>query len=84
MIALHPDRVQRHHGEWHVSPLDDPESILLARTENCSGADDGLRLANTWLQDVSGHGVSRRLALCGTQKKEFSLRQYLTRCGWLR
>ena len=23
-IALHPDGVQRHHGEWRVSPLDDP------------------------------------------------------------
>ena len=28
MIALHPDGVQRHHGEWRVSPLDDPESNL--------------------------------------------------------
>ena len=28
VIALHPDGVQRHHGEWRVSPLDDPESIL--------------------------------------------------------
>ena len=27
-IALHPDGVQRHHGEWRVSPLDDPESNL--------------------------------------------------------
>ena len=26
VIALHPDGVQRHHGEWRVSPLDDPES----------------------------------------------------------
>ena len=25
VIALHPDGVQRHHGEWRVSPLDDPE-----------------------------------------------------------
>ena len=28
VIALHPDGVQRHHGEWRVSPLDDPESNL--------------------------------------------------------
>ena len=28
VIALHPDGVQRHHGEWPVSPLDDPESNL--------------------------------------------------------
>ena len=28
VIALHPDGAQRHHGEWRVSPLDDPESIL--------------------------------------------------------
>ena len=28
VIALHPDGGQRHHGEWRVSPLDDPESSL--------------------------------------------------------
>ena len=28
VIALHPDGVQRHHGEWRVSPLDDLESNL--------------------------------------------------------
>ena len=28
VIALHPDGVQRHHGERRVSPLDDPESNL--------------------------------------------------------
>ena len=28
VIALHPDGVQRHHGVWRVSPLDDPESNL--------------------------------------------------------
>ena len=28
VTALHPDGVQRHHGEWRVSPLDDPESNL--------------------------------------------------------
>ena len=28
MIALHPDGVQRHHGEWGVSPMDDHESNL--------------------------------------------------------
>ena len=28
VIALHPDGVQRHHGEWCVSPLDDRESNL--------------------------------------------------------
>ena len=31
VIALHPDGVQRHHGEWRVSPLDDPESNLSTR-----------------------------------------------------
>ena len=25
VIALHPDGVQRHHGEWRVSPLEDLE-----------------------------------------------------------
>ena len=28
VIALHPDGLQRQHGEWRVSPLDDPESNL--------------------------------------------------------
>ena len=28
VIALHPDGVQRHHGEWRESPLDDLESNL--------------------------------------------------------
>ena len=28
VIALPPDGVQRHHGEWRVSPLDDPQSNL--------------------------------------------------------
>ena len=28
VIALHPYGVQRHHGEWRVSPLDDAESNL--------------------------------------------------------
>ena len=30
VIALHPDGVQRHLGEWRASPLDDPESNLRA------------------------------------------------------
>ena len=28
MIALHPNGVQRHHGEWRVNPLDDLGSNL--------------------------------------------------------
>ena len=28
VIAWHPHGIQRHHGEWRVSPLDDPESNL--------------------------------------------------------
>ena len=32
-------------------------------------ADDGVRLANTWFQDVPGCAVSQRLALCGMQRK---------------
>ena len=43
MIALNPDGVQRHQGEWRVSPLDDPESNLrelttaLAQMTECDG-----------------------------------------------
>ena len=39
-VEVHPDGVQRHHGEWRVSPLDDPElnlrelkSVLALMTE---------------------------------------------------
>ena len=28
VTALHPDGVQRHHGKWRVSPLNDSESNL--------------------------------------------------------
>ena len=71
MIALHPDGVQRHHGEWRVSPLDDPESNL-RELKKCSSAHDGSRLANTWVQDVSGYSISQRLALCGMQRTSSS------------
>ena len=33
VVDLHPDGVQRHHGEWRVSPLDHPESNLRELTE---------------------------------------------------
>ena len=33
VIALHSDGVQRHRGEWRVSPLDHPESNLRELTE---------------------------------------------------
>ena len=68
VIALHPDGVQRHHGEWRVSPLDDLESNL----REFSGAHDGSRLANIWVQDVSGCSISQRLALCGMQRTSSS------------
>ena len=58
VIALHPDGVQRHHGEWRVSPLDDPESNL-RELEKCSCADDGMRLANTSLS-----GMQRTSSSC--------------------
>ena len=67
VIALHPDGVQRHHCEWRVSPLDDPESNLrelkeaLALVMECDWR-------TPWLQNVSGCAVSQRLALCGMQR----------------
>ena len=56
-VALHPDVVQRHHGEWRVSPLDDPESNLrelkeaLARMTEC----DWRTPAGKACQDVQHH-----------------------------
>ena len=57
VIALHPDGVQRHHGEWRVSPLDDPESNLrelksaLALMTEC----DWRTLGCKTCQDVRSH-----------------------------
>ena len=57
MIALHRDGVQRHHGEWRVSPLDDPESNLrdlkeaLALMTECDGRTSGCKTC----QDVRYH-----------------------------
>ena len=82
MIALHPDGVQRHHGEWRVSPLDDPESNL--RELKCSGADNGMRLEDTWVQDVSGCAISQKVDTLWNAENESHLQRYLTRCGLLR
>ena len=79
VIALHPDGVQRHHGEWRVSPLDDPESNLrelkeaLAQMTECDWRTPG---CNT-CQDVRHH-KGWHSAEC---RKEFSLQRYLIRCG---
>ena len=57
MIALHRDGVQRHHGEWRVSPLDDPESNLrdlkeaLALMTECDWRTSGCKTC----QDVRYH-----------------------------
>ena len=57
VIALHPDVAQRHHGEWHVGPLDDPESNLLelkealARMTECDWRTPGCKAC----QDVQHH-----------------------------
>ena len=57
VTALHPDGVQRHHGEWRVSPLDDPESNLrelksaLALMTECDWRTPGCKTC----QDVRYH-----------------------------
>ena len=54
---MHPDGVQRHHGEWRVSPLDDPESNLrvlksaLALMTECDWRTPGCKTC----QDVRSH-----------------------------
>ena len=47
VIALHPDGAQRHHGEWRVSPLNDPESNLRGRTPGCKTCQD-IRYHKGW------------------------------------
>ena len=65
MIALHPDVVQRHHGEWRVSPLDDLESNLreikeaLARMTECDWRTPGCKAC----QDVQ-HRKGWHSAVC--------------------
>ena len=61
VIALHLDGVQRHHDEWRVSPLDDPESNL-RELKNCVGVDGGVCLENSGMQDVSECSISQVLA----------------------
>ena len=83
MIALHPDGVQRHHGEWRVSPMDDPESDLrelksaLALMTDCDWQ-------TPEVQDVSGYSISRMAGTLRNAENEFFLRRYQTRCGLLR
>ena len=77
VTALHPDGVQRHHGEWRVSPLDDPESSLWKnapalmtevgwRTPGCKTCQD-LRHHKGWhsvessSSDGARHDVARRV-----------------------
>ena len=56
VIALHPHGVQRHHGEWLVSPLDDLESNLrVALMKECDWQTPGCKTC----QDVRYHKVWR-------------------------
>ena len=77
---LHPDGVQRHNGEWRVTPLDDPESNLRdlkeapALTTECEWRTPGCKTC----QDVRHHKGWH------SAEREFSLQRYLTRCGRLR
>ena len=65
VIPLHPDGVQRHHGEWRVRPLDDLESNLrelksaLALMTECDWRTPGCKTCQE---------VSKRLTLCGMQR----------------
>ena len=89
VIALHPDGVQRHHGDWRVSPLDDPESNLrelksaLALMTECDRGALGCKTC----QDVCKTCQDVRYHKRGTLRNaenEFSLQRYLRRCGALR
>ena len=73
VIALHPDGVQRHHGEWRVS-------VKPARVERCSSAHDGRRLAKTCARRVRMFDITKVGTLRNAQN-EFFLRRYQTRCG---
>ena len=74
IVCVHPNGVQRHHGEWRVSPLGDPESNLrvlksaLALMTECDCRTPGCKTC----QDVRYH------------KGWHFLQRYGTRCGLLR
>ena len=79
VIALHPDGVQRHPGEWCVSPLDDPESNLRE-----------LKSDLALMTEVDWRTLdARRVRMCDNTNvgtlwnagNEFFLQRYLTRCG---
>ena len=76
---MHPGGVQRHHGEWRLSPLDDPESNLrelqsaLALMAEC----DWRTLGCKTCQDVRYHKVG---TLRNAENK-FFLQRYHTRCS---
>ena len=79
LIALRQDGVQRHHGEWCVSQLDDPEPNLRE-----------LKSALALMTEVDWRTLGVRtfgIAKVGTLRNaenEFFHRRYLTRCGLLR
>ena len=79
MIALHPDGVQRHHGEWRVSPLDDPESNLRelkSALELMTEVDWGtLGARRVRIFDITKVGTLWNVV------NELFLRRYQTRCG---
>ena len=70
VIALHPGGVQRYHGEWRVSPLNDPESNLreLQKAPALMTEVDWRTLGCKTCQD----SISQRLALCGMQRTSSS------------
>ena len=82
VIALHPDGVQRHHGEWRVSPLDDPESNLpelkSAPALKRSTIGDHLGARRVRMFDITKVGTLRNA------ENKFFLPRYQTRCGQLR
>ena len=73
VIALHPDGVQRHHGVWRVSSLDDPESNLRELKKCSSAHDQGARRVRIF--DITKAGTLLNA------ENEFFLRRYQTRCG---
>ena len=79
VIALRPYGVQRHHGEWLVSPLDDSESDLREKTTALA------QMAKcNWRTPVcktcQESSTSQGLAFCGVVPESF-LQQCPTRCA---
>ena len=79
VTALHPDGVQRHHGEWRVSPLDDPE-LNLRELKSALALLTEVDWRTPGCKRVRTCHITKVGTLWNAENESFPQR-YLTRCG---